>query len=317
VTRVLAIGGANVDSTYRLDSPAVLETSNVATTTRSFGGVARNVAETLGRAGVPTAILTVVGSDASGRELVEHLASFGVDTSLVRVIDGAATSAYIAILQPDGELVIGVNDMAITTELTPERIRAAQLADADWVFAECNLTSDALAAVIDERRASDRFRLAVDAISIPKVTRLPEDLSGIDVLFANLDEARALSGRAFARDRDGMVAAARAIVARGAASAVVTCGALGCVTHSAEGTWAVGAVPAQVVDVTGAGDARIAGTLMALLRGESLAEASRLGSLFATIAAESPTTISLSLDRATLDAQQHRLDDVTIEGIPA
>jgi len=317
VTRVLCIGGANLDSTYRLAAPAVLETSNVAVTSRSFGGVARNVAENLGRAGVPACLLAAVGSDANGWELIDHLSSFGVDTGLINVVNGESTSTYVAILQPDGELVLGVNDMAVTSSITPGDIEDVDLSGFAWVFAECNLTRDSLSAVIAAARGHERVKLAVDAISVPKVTRLPDDLSGIDLIFANVDEASALMGVEYSRDIDGMVAAARGIVARGAASAVVTCGPLGCVTHSADGTWAVSAVPAEVVDVTGAGDARIAGTLAGLLRGETLPVASKAGSLFATIAAESPTTISTRLSRSTLDAMRDRLDAVTIKGIPA
>ncbi len=53
----LCIGGAAVDRSFRLVGPAVLGTSNIASSDSGLGGVARNVAESLARLGARTALL--------------------------------------------------------------------------------------------------------------------------------------------------------------------------------------------------------------------------------------------------------------------
>jgi pseudouridine kinase len=64
-------------------------------------------------------------------------------------------------------------------------------------------------------------------------------------------------------------------------------------------------VPAATpVDVTGAGDALIAGTLFGLLAGERLADAVRTGTLVARLTIESPATVSRGLTRAAIDASR-------------
>ena len=58
-SRVICIGGAAVDRKYRALSSLRPATSNPVTSERSFGGVARNVAENTARLGTAAAALTV------------------------------------------------------------------------------------------------------------------------------------------------------------------------------------------------------------------------------------------------------------------
>jgi len=310
----LCIGGAAADGSYHLAGPAVLGTSNVATAQAGFGGVARNVAESLARLGIRVSLLSAVGDDASGWELLDHAGAAGIDTGIVQVVPGEQTARYIALIDPDGELVIGINAMGVLSRIRPSDVAEAPLDDARWVFAECNLDEETLLAVIERRRAGGAFRLAIDAISTPKSKRLPRDLSGIDLLCGNADEANAILERTEPATRDGALALARGLVARGAGAAMISIGEAGCVVATADGAWAIGAVPARVVDVTGAGDARIAGTLHALLDGEPIQEAARRGSLLAALAAEAPTTIDAALGPQRLAASSNRLAEARLEG---
>jgi pseudouridine kinase len=67
---VTCVGGAVVDRKLHLHRPAVAGTSNPARLVTSVGGVARNVAESLARLGVPTALVSRVGADETGRGIV-------------------------------------------------------------------------------------------------------------------------------------------------------------------------------------------------------------------------------------------------------
>jgi pseudouridine kinase len=311
---VLCIGGAAIDLGLRLSAPPILGTSNLADAASSFGGVARNVAELLARFGAAASLLGAVGEDAVGAELLAHLRAVGVDTTRSIVVPGGETARYVAVLDTDGELVIGVNAMQVTSAITADRIRAADLASVDWLFAECNLDADALTAVLERRRGDHALRLAIDTISVPKVARLPRDLTGIDLLFTNVDEANALLDRDEPRSRVGGLALSSALLQRGIAAAVVTLGDRGHVVRTAEGAWWSGSVTAEVVDVTGAGDALIAGTLTGIQRGLALAAAARDGALAAALTTESPHVAPPELTLARLDAVRARLDATPMEG---
>lgn len=306
--RIVAIGGAVMDRKYHAAGDLVPGTSNPVTGSRSYGGVARNVAENLALLGTRTGFVSIVGDDDAGRGLLRHLGERGVDTSQVILTGVRPTAEYAAILDPAGNLSLGIADMAIFDLLTPASLDRvwSHLAGAAWVFADCNLPEATLHALI-ERAGPARFRLAVDAVSTPKVARLPRDLSGIDLLFMNCDEAAAFLGRPFGTGSESAKGAARALVTAGAGSGIVSAGAEGVAIAGAPGDFAFSSVPASLVDVTGAGDAMIAGTLHYLLAGRNVMEAARLGTLIAGLTTESDAGVRADLSEALVQENAHRL----------
>jgi pseudouridine kinase len=301
--RIVCAGNAALDRTFALAGPARMATSNPAQVRAGFGGVARNVADNLARLGVATALVTQVGDDAGGRALRDDCAARGIDVRHVTLTAHHPTSEYVAIIDPQRELVIGASASAAIDAMSPAGLVAAcGDDDAAWTFADCNLPASALAALIEVSRTGGR-RLAVDAVSIAKAARLPRDLHGVELLFVNGDEARALLGEGDA-DADGDIA--QGLRARGAAAVVLTRGARGALVATAAGIADVPAPPAAPVDVTGAGDALIAGTLFGLLRGETLAEAVRTGTFVALLTIESRSTVAPALSAAAVAALRLR-----------
>ncbi|HEY5819559.1 MAG TPA: carbohydrate kinase family protein [Mesorhizobium sp.] len=307
VPSIICIGGAVLDRKYKAKAELAPGTSNPVSGFRSFGGVARNVTENLARLGVSVGFVTIVGEDETGRALTAHLADLGVDISQVVRSRDRPSAEYVAVLNPDNELALGLADMEIFDLLSPEHIAACRpyLGRASWVFADCNLPAASLAALI-ALRAGDRFKLAIDAVSTPKVRRLPKDLSGIDLLFLNQDEAAVLLGVPVGENQP-VEAQAGDLLARGAASTVITRGADGFVVAQAGGVRAFRPAPAKPVDVTGAGDAMVAGTLYSLLAGAPLERAARIGALAATLTTESAESVRPDLSPEVLAAAMHRI----------
>lgn len=299
-SRIVCIGGAAIDRTYRLAAPVRLGTSNPSSGAVSFGGVARNVAETLARLGDAVALVSLVGDDTAGADLLAALAASGVDAAGVERADGSATAEYAAVIEPDGTLVAGLAAMDLFARLDAGFVARAlpRLADARLVFAEANVAADGLSALVEAARDAS-WRLALDAVSVAKSARLPQDLRGVAVLFCALDEAQALTG-ASGPPED----LARALRARGGAAAVVTLGAEGLVVADEARVVRMAALPATVVDVTGAGDALVAGTVHRLARGAPLAEALLTGRALARLAVSSPGAVRADLDPALLAGVQ-------------
>jgi pseudouridine kinase len=299
-TPVVCIGGVVADRVVRLDGPPIEGTSNPGSVVTSPGGVARNVAENLARLGHRPALVSVIGDDTAGASLVAHARAAGVDTRCVRTEPGEATAEYLAILAPDGELVLGVAVMKVLDRLTEADVDAAWppapapgLAPA-LVVLDCNARETVLAhAVRRAREQAGSVRLVVVAVSAPKVTRLPADLAGIDLLFCARDEAQAwLAGRG--RDapvgHDGVptvedpaveALADEELAARlrsaGTRGVVLTRGAAGALALDADGLAEAPGRAVPVVDVTGGGDALVAGTVSAVVAGHPLGLAVRHG----------------------------------------
>lgn len=276
--RIVCFGGAVLDRKYHALEPLIAGTSNPATSVRAYGGVARNVAENLARLDVPVTLVSAVGDDEGGRGLMRALQSLGADVSGVSISAAHGTAEYAALLQPDNSLAFGIADMAVFETLTLDKLNAdwPKLNSADWVFADCNLPQDTLRELV-ARAAASRFKLAVDAVSVHKVTRLPDDLSGIAVLFLNREEAAALGAK------------------RGAGAMVTTLGPQGVQLSDGEGTRSLAAPAATVRDVTGAGDSLIAGTLYGLLQGHPLVEAVTVGLRLAKLTVETDGSVRQDL----------------------
>jgi pseudouridine kinase len=272
---MLCAGGAVKDTIFRLHGQPVAGTSNPASVSESFGGVACNVARNLATLGRRAEFITAIGDDDAGRALVRELEQAGVGTQFVRTVPGHATAQYMAVLDPAGELTLGVAAMDVLAAIEPGWLHESWPADG-WLFCDTNLRTDVLAEAVDRARGPGT-RLVVDAVSTAKVVRLPSRLHGVSLFSCNRDEARAwLQHNGFDDAGDGEQLAARLLDA-GAGAVLVTLGAGGVVAAAGDGVHHVPAVPATLVDVTGAGDALIAAAILVLSRGGSLLEAAHQG----------------------------------------
>jgi pseudouridine kinase len=272
------LGGAVIDRKLIAPEPFRLGSSNPVRERVSHGGVARNVAETLARLGQTVRFVSCVGDDAGGQGLCAHLAALGVDIAGVRRVGGAATASYTALIGPDGALLVAAAEMAVLDQVYGSVVEAAVagLGQGDLLFADCNAPADTLAGLAARARASG-LRLALDAISTVKARRLPADLSGVACLFLNHDEAAAaLDAPAIAPSE-----AVAALRARGAERVVLTVGADGALACERERLVMIPSVATAIVDVTGAGDALIAGALTGLAKGAALADAVAFGATLA------------------------------------
>ena len=291
--KIACIGGAHIDRHSVLKSAAVPGTSNPGNITTTFGGVARNVAENLTRLGRRVTLVSRVGDDEAGRAVVAHLDSLGIDTSMISVA-ARPTASYTAILEPNGELVIGLADMDIYDEITPRRLHLARLREHDLWFADANLRAATLAWLVD------RAPVAVDAISVAKARKLRGLLPKIAILFATVVQAAEIAqvGRF-----SSAVEAARALHRQGARAGVVTSGAAGIAVWTGEDTRSMDVFPAEPKDVTGAGDALISGTLFGVTDGLAITQAARLGLAAAAITVESGATVAENLSVELLHAR--------------
>ena len=267
---VTCVGAANLDRKLRSLAPLALHTSNPASQGESFGGVARNIAENLARLGTAVALLTAIGNDSSGATLLAHAESLGIDTHGALRLPDAASGTYTAVLDADGDMVVALADMALYDRITPGFVaaRQAQLASSALVVADLNLPLDTVEAIVAEARRSE-VALVLVAVSEPKMARLPRNLAGVRLLILNAGELAARVGRTLDGDA-AFETAMREVQAQGARDLIVTRGAAGVLLTQADGSIARLAAPtAEVVDVTGAGDAFAAAVCWSLARGDA------------------------------------------------
>jgi len=292
--KVVVIGGANLDIRAASEEPLIVGTSNPGRVTIAPGGVARNIAENLARLGVDTALISAVGDDPAGHQILAQTAAAGVDISGVSNVPNA-TGIYSAILDHDGNLSMAVNAMAIIETITPEQVlqHRSKLLAADFIVADCNLPLAALQRLVSFAAERGK-RLIVDPVSVPKCAKL-NGLLGIASLFAvtpNRAQAEKLTGHSCATPRMAE-RAAQSLHDRGVGLVVLHLDRDGVmVSGMSETGHKSDIIPAQTRrsaprDVTGGGDAAIAGLVLGLLRGYPPGRAARIGQTAAASVLES------------------------------
>jgi pseudouridine kinase len=295
------IGGANLDRKARGKQKVRLHSSNPVTITESCGGVARNIAENLGRLGCNTSLISCVGDDKEGSWILQETKKHGVDISQVWVLPAQRTGTYTALLDIDGEMVVSLANMDIYDQLAPEMFaeKWSHIAASQAVFLDTNIPAECLHYVI-QRCRDERIPLFIDPVSSAKAKKLPERLDGVEAILPNREEAELLAGMSI-NSLEDCAAACRKIRERGVKHVVVTLGEDGVFCSSEGAEEHVPSYQTSVVDVTGAGDAFAAGLLFGIVSGKTFSEACRLGLAAAALTLQTEHSVSplLHPDRLT------------------
>lgn len=294
MARVVVVGGANMDVKARTSARLIPSTSNPGTATVSPGGVGRNVAENLARLGTEVSLVTIIGEDPLGDQVLRATADAGVDVSHVRRGSGP-TGTYTAVLDDSGELVAAVADMAASDAISPLVVRAAGalVATADLLVLDGNLPAATIEFGLELARVAE-VPVVLDPVSVPKAARLAPvltDVRPVWLITPDRAELGALTGLPVGSLPE-VQRAADDLHARGATIVWVRLGTGGSLVSAADGgrDW-LDAHETVVVDVTGAGDAMLAAFCHFHLTGSSLLEAGRYGHFAAALTVASLQTV--------------------------
>lgn len=279
--RILAVGGAHIDHKGWLDAPHRPGASNPGHWRSEPGGGAFNAARNLARLGHQVTLVAPRGGDALAGLVADAAREAGIEDCPLTFLD-RATPSYTAILEPDGNLVTALADMALYDLVPARRLMTARfrarLEAADLLLADANLPGDALAALT--KAAHQRaIPVAAIAVSPAKVVRWKASLPRLTLLAMNMAEAVALTAPGPGEADSDVPAKAmtraplQALMQLGLTGGLVSDGG-GSVQAFQVGAQLTLAPPplAQLTDVTGAGDALASGFIDGLLNGGSLEE---------------------------------------------
>ncbi|MBP3918839.1 MAG: sugar kinase [Clostridia bacterium] len=253
------------------------------------GGVSRNVAENIAGCGMPVSFVSLYEDTALGNDVLRRLNRVGVDTAHMKKVDRFGIGTWMVILDERG-------DVAGEISCPPDTAALEALIDAhgEELIRDCdNVILEIDTSVsIDERVLAwaEQYQKPVFTVvgNLSVIQSHPEFLSSLTCFVCNETEA----GKLFQKDlsvatpKEMLSVLEEHIGTLGCRSMVVTMGAQGAVyyeqkTHSGG---IVPAIPTDVVDSTGAGDAFLSGTVMGLTRGMPLSRAVQVGTHLASAA---------------------------------
>lgn len=289
---ITVIGGINIDVSAALSFPFVRGDSIPGSVTTACGGVAHNIAYNLALLGNDVKFITVFGDDFFGEYSRRHCEKTGLDISCATTASEMRNGVYLCINDTRGDMIIAVNDTKVIETLAPEYLLTVidDINRSQFIIADTNIPGTSLRFLIDNAR----IPLAIDGVSINKARRIVNALHDskrrqLHTLKLNLLEAREVTGH------ENVHAAAAELLAMGVQNLFITLGKNGVLCTDGTVKETLPAIPVEVVNTTGAGDAFLAGAVHAFAAGHDIVGAAQFALHAARATLRSPEAVNPNL----------------------
>ncbi len=236
------------------------------------GGSCANTIKGLASLGEQCAFLSHVGTDALGEHFIQYMKSLGIVGLFSKSIQ--PTAQVLCLITPDGQRTMrfcaGCSEEMSDNDLHPAYFKSVKLLHIEAYIMRNGHLVESLMQLAKKANAI----ISIDLSSFELIHQFHEPLTKlllqyVDIVFANKDETKALTGLdAFKGCFKLQEMCPIAVVLMGKNGCLV--GHQGKVMHSP-------AFPAQVIDSTGAGDLFASGFLYGYLQNDSLAKCARIG----------------------------------------
>lgn len=239
------------------------------------GGGGTNAAATFASLGLKTAVVTRIGDDAPGEDVLRDLERVGVDISLVKIDKRESTGYSTLLTTVSGERSVLVHRGA-ARGFKPSDVPLTKL-KTDWLYLTSLGGNVALALKIARHARKQGIKLAYNPGSLELsqgLKSLQPIMKLLTLLSLNLEEAQLLAG---SKSKD--VSKLCEKLSLPGLTLIITDGARGAYAYLDGTTWYARPHPVKVISRTGAGDAFGSGVVAALARGQGLDDALKIGVL--------------------------------------
>lgn len=261
---IFVVGGINTDISGRPQTALLLRDSNISRIGVSIGGVGRNIAYHLAKAGMRVELIAALGDDIFSAGVEQDCRKHGIGLSYAPRIPKHRGGIYLCVNDEGGDMYVALNDMDICAFLTPDRIDMAAMNSAQLCILDANIPAQTLLFIAQNAKVP----LVCDPVSVAKCERVRSILPYLYAIKPNLYEARALTGRESPSDT------AQALVQAGVKQVFVSLGSEG-MCYADQYNCGFCKVEAQrpIVSTTGAGDAAAAAVCIAVIEKLSIEKA--------------------------------------------
>ena len=290
---VIGIGSALVDILTRIDNDGILEELNIPKgsmhlvdeqssaviekklenyeSSMSPGGSAANTIHALAKMGIQTGFISFIGKDEIGMFFENSMNSVGVNPYLFH--SDAASGTARTIISADGERTFATN-LGASLELNEKVITPEIFSKWDCCYVEGYLIANkpVFTKVISVAKACGcKVILDLASYNVVEDNRdfLNELLPQVDIVFANEEEAKALTRKSAEESLHH--------IAENVEIAVVKTGKKGSLIKKGDDVVQIGCNKIDVVDTTGAGDMYAAGFLYGLINDYDLERCGTIG----------------------------------------
>lgn len=279
--------------------------SNPGAVKMSYGGVCRNIAENMARVGVNTKFISVLGDDERGKGLREHAQKQNFDMSDSLIVEGASTPTYVAILDENGEMVSAVVDISIAELFTEEFVdsKADLIKNAEYIILDAD--NPKITEYI-AKNFSEYTNIILDPVSAAKAESVKHLLPYLHTLKPNRYEAEVLCG--FKLDSEEAIReAGRYFVSEGVKKVFISLDSDGIYYYDGETEGTVRTINPKVVNVTGAGDAFVAGIGYGYMNKKTMKETVKFANTMSILTIAHEETIAPQMDEEAVMHHKEQL----------
>lgn len=289
--KIVCIGATTIDIKAKPEQTHLGSTFSGGIVYTSPGGIARNMAENLAKLDYEAYLLTAVGLDMLGELVIQETSKSGVNIDYVIKCPDAPTATYVAMLDARGVAQSEVVDVAVLEHISPSYLEQHNdiLHRASYLVVDTNVPKNSLQ-FIAYLAQENGIPLYVNTSSIPLATKVLPILGKTTLLTTNQHEAEKLLNRRITTPKDARMVALQ-LLDCGVKEVIITLGAKGVVYCSAVYDCYYEALPATVMETTGAGDALCAAFLARYIAGDSIDESLEYGLVAAALNVENKNTV--------------------------
>lgn len=256
---VICIGAALVDELFHAREKMLMHTTNEVSSTRTAGGVARNIGHQLCLLDIPVQLISVFGNDVDGEWLKKVCTDTGMllDASITADVP---TGKYTAIINTDGSMFTALLTNAALHLITPEYLqqKEALLSDAAYVLVDANISVESINWLVHFTNIH-KIRMIIEPVSVPPAKKIASaNFEGLYLITPNEDELPALCSQEATTTEDQI----KELLDRGIQYIWLHQGVDGSALYKRTETLQLNAPNANVVDCTGAGDGSVSGFIL-------------------------------------------------------
>lgn len=252
------------------------EKLNVAKMAHKSGGSAFNVVVGLKRLGLDSVLIASLGCDSEGTRLKSAIKKEGIDSSNIIQSEKFETKSAIIINGEDGDRTILVYHGKGV--LKKEMIAWEKIQAGSWFYLgpmpdTAKKLIDYSLGIVEEKK----LKLAINPGSAQVEWSKEENLKAIsksELYVLNREEAKKIMGKI---DDDKKLM--QTFIQAGAKKIIITDGMSGSMAYDGSNYYKQGIVKVKTLDMTGAGDAYLAGVVGGLVNGLKLDEAMKWGAV--------------------------------------
>lgn len=278
-----------MDLSATLRGPFIAADSNPGYVHIGYGGVARNIAHNLVLLGAEVQLMSCFGSDILGQLIRQDCQECGIRIDCSLQAEQSRNGMYLCINNHAGDMIAAVADTDVMTMLTPDYLEQhiGRINQSDYLVADTNISIETIRYIIERAE----IPVFIDGVSTAKAQRVVDALRrsqqpGLYAIKLNQKEAMSVSGA------ENYEEAARRLMEWGVENVYITLGSEGAYCCNKNEAHHFPALPGEVVNTTGAGDAFLSGVVWAHVKGLRFSQSAQYGLMAARAALMSPSAVN-------------------------